>query len=43
MAEKIRCELKSNDTNIKNERENIVLLIERSFSLDMKDKAWWIK
>ena len=43
MAEKIRSELKSNTKVIDNERKNISLFVEKSFSLDMKDKAWWIK
>lgn len=43
VAEKIRCELKSDDKNIRYERKNIPLFIEKSFSLDMKDKAWWIE
>lgn len=45
MAKKLREEL---DNELSNKKEtskdiNIPLFVEKSFSLDMKDKAWWIK
>lgn len=43
MAEKLRCELKTGRLSFNEERKNIPFYIESSFSLDMKDKAWWIK
>lgn len=43
MAEKIRSELKTGTKDIDNERKNIPIFVMKSFSLDMKEKAWWIK
>lgn len=43
MARKLRLELDEEMEENKKECYNIPLFVEKSFSLDMKDKAWWIK
>lgn len=43
MAEKLRMELKADSKVIDEERKDISAFVDKSFSLDMKDKAWWIK
>lgn len=42
MAEEIRNEMDADNRFIYKE-EDISLFVDRSFSLDMKDKAWWIE
>lgn len=43
MAKKLRKELENKAGEIKEESYNIPVFVEKSFSLEMKDKAWWIK
>lgn len=45
MARKIREEIDSESSNKEKTSKdiNIPLFVEKSFSLDMKDKAWWIE
>lgn len=43
MAEQMRIELRDGNKMIDNEQHDIPLFVEKSFSLDMKDKAWWIE
>ena len=43
MAKKLRKELENRPEEIKKISDNIPLFVEESFSLEMKDKAWWIK
>ena len=43
MAKKLRKELEDKPEEIKKISDNIPLFVDESFSLEMKDKAWWIK
>lgn len=43
MAKKLRKEIENKAGEIKEESYNIPVFVEKSFSLEMKDKAWWIK
>lgn len=43
MAKKLREELESREEKIKKTSDNIQLFVEKSFSLEIKDKAWWIE
>ncbi|MBD5452032.1 MAG: hypothetical protein HDR25_05280 [Lachnospiraceae bacterium] len=43
MAEKLRIELGNRKEESKKTREDIQLFVEECFSLEMKDKAWWIE
>ncbi|MDE7422751.1 MAG: hypothetical protein K2N51_03530 [Lachnospiraceae bacterium] len=43
MAKKLRKELENRPEEIKKISDNIPLFVEESFSLEMKDKAWWMK
>ena len=42
-AQRLRTEIETGNKNIDGERRNIPLFVNKSFSLDMKDKAWWIE
>lgn len=43
MAKKLRLELENKTKEVQKTSDNIQLFVERSFSLEMKDKAWWIE
>ena len=43
MAEKLRIELENRKEESEKTRENTRLFVEECFSLEMKDKAWWIE
>lgn len=43
MAEKLRMELENKPAQSEQTRYNIELFVDECFSLEMKDKAWWIK
>jgi len=43
MAKKLRLELENKAEEVQKTSDNIQLFVERSFSLEMKDKAWWIE
>ena len=43
MARKLRWELENREEEIKKTDNNISLFVKESFSLEMKDKAWWIE
>lgn len=42
MAKKLRLELENKAEEISKTGDNIPLFVKESFSLEMKDKAWWI-
>ncbi|MDE5782200.1 MAG: hypothetical protein K2I03_12120 [Lachnospiraceae bacterium] len=43
MAKKLRLELENKADEIQKTSDNIQLFVDESFSLEMKDKAWWIE
>ncbi len=43
MAKKLRKEIENEAGEMKKESYNIPLFVDKSFSLEMEDKAWWIK
>lgn len=43
MAKKLRLELENKAEEISKTGDNISLFVKESFSLEMKDKAWWIE
>ena len=43
MAKKIRKELENKEEKIPKTSDNISAFVHESFSLEMKDKAWWIE
>ena len=43
MAKKLRLELENKAEEISKTGDNIPLFVKESFSLEMKDKAWWIE
>ncbi|MDE6640896.1 MAG: hypothetical protein K2K63_10250 [Acetatifactor sp.] len=43
MAKKWRLDLENKAERIQKTSDNIPLFVEESFSLEMKDKAWWIE
>ena len=43
MAKKIRKELENKEEKIPKISDNISAFVHESFSLEMKDKAWWIE
>ncbi len=43
MAKRLRLELENKAEEISKAGDNISLFVKESFSLEMKDKAWWIE
>ena len=43
MSRKLRLELENKAEEIQKTSDNIPLFVKESFSLEMKDKAWWIE
>ena len=43
MAKKLRLDLENKVERFQKTNDNLRLFVEESFSLEMKDKAWWIE